>query len=103
MANTSRPDGKWLQTSTKAHWLNYATIIADNEFTGNEHIQLQAEIRNKVAAAANTLSEHNIKIFNIYTMKDHDPNNWDTIHRIAIGFEHEEDLMLAKLILKCNV
>ena len=103
MANNNTLHGKWLETDSKVHWLNYATITAHDEFTGNEHIQLQAEIRTKVAAAAATLSEHNIKIFNIYTMKDNDPHNWDTIHRIAIGFEHKEDLMLAKLILKCNV
>ena len=96
-------DGQWRQTDSKAHWLNYATILQPDDADGNDHMQLQAEIRSKISEAAAILEQHNIKIFNIYTMKDHDPRTWDTAHRIAIGFEYKEDLMLAKLVLKCNV
>jgi len=103
MAMSKVLDGKWLQTDSKAHWLNYATILQCDDADGNYYIQLQAEIRSKISEAAAILEQHNIKIFNIYTMKEHDPRTWDNIHRIAIGFEHKEDLLLAKLILKCNV
>jgi len=97
------PDGKWVQTDTKTYWLNYATILSHDDLTGNDRIQLQGEIRTRIAEAAHIMSEHNIKLFNVYTMQDNDPKTWDTIHRIAIGFEHAEDLMLAKMILKCEV
>ena len=102
MAMTTGLDGPWLK-GKHAYWLNYATIMQQEDFTGNEYIQLQADIRAKIGEASVILKEHNIEIFNIYTMKDHDPRMYDTIHRIAIGFEHKEDLMLAKMILKCNV
>ena len=96
------PNGAW-QQNKHAHWLNYATVVQQPDFTGNEYIQLQNDIRTKVSDAASVLKEHNIEIFNIYTQQSHDANYFDTIYRIAIGFEHSEDLLLAKLILKCNV
>lgn len=96
------PNGAWMQ-DRHSHWLNYATILQQADFTGNEFIQLQDAIRAKVAEASAILKEHNIDIFNIYTMETHDPNTYETMYRIAIGFEHGEDLLIAKMILKCNV
>ena len=99
----TQQDGAWLK-GKHAHWLNYAKILHPDDFSGNEHIQMQDAIRAKISEAAGILKEHNIEIFNIYTMKDsHNAATYETIHRIAIGFEHKEDLLLAKLILKCSV
>jgi len=98
----THPTGKWLKDK-HAHWLPYATVVQQEDFTGNEYIQLQDDIRAKIAEAAAILKEHKIEICNIYTEKMYDPRMYDTIHRIAIGFDHEEDLMLARMILKCNV
>lgn len=97
------PNGRWVQTDATTHWLNYATLLSHDDADGSDHMQLQREIRTRIAEAAHILSEHNIKLFNVYTMQDHDHHTWDTVHRIAIGFEHAEDLMLARMILKCNV
>jgi hypothetical protein len=97
------PDGPWVKTTDKVHWLNYATVVQQSDFTGNEYIQLQNDIRAKVAEASSILKEHNIEIFNVYTMQALDTNMYDTVYRIAIGFAHKEDLVLAKMIIKCNV
>jgi len=95
------PNGAWIQDK-HTHWLKYATVVQQADFTGNEYIQLQDDIRAKVAEASAILKEHNIEIFNIYTMQMQDPKLYETVYGIAIGFEHGEDLLIAKLILKCN-
>jgi len=97
------PNGAWIQDKKHTHWLNYATVVQQADFTGNEFIQLQDDIRAKVAEASAILKEHNIEIYNIYTMQSLDTDHFDTVYRIAIGFEHGEDLLIAKMILKCNV
>jgi hypothetical protein len=102
MAMITQIDGPWLK-GKPAHWLNYSMVIQQDDYTGNDYIQLQDDIRAKITEAATILKEHNITIFNIHTEKMLDSNKYDTIHRIAIGFEQKEDLMLAKMILKCNV
>ena len=101
MSKDSLPQGKWLRKKTD-HWLRYKKFHVFSDATGNEHIALQAELREAMREAAEILDQHDIPIANIYSENVLDHTMYDNVYRIAIGFESKEDLAMAKLVLKAD-
>jgi hypothetical protein len=98
---TELPDGVWFQNVGSPYWLIYKKFHHYDDISGSEYIELQQNIRDAVGEVANQLQEHDIKIVNVSTHKFLDPH-YSWVHGIAIAFETREDLVMAKLLLKCD-
>jgi hypothetical protein len=48
------------------------------------------------------LQEHHIKVVNAQTGEMFDHRSFERVYKLALGFESREDLVMAKLVLKCN-
>lgn len=101
------------------HWLTLKNFGYDSDINGNEFIQLQTEIRAYVNGITQQLKEHNILIAKVeehqqmssadvcsrrQQLAAGDVSNQYAFDNICvdIAFSSREDLVLAKLILKCH-
>jgi hypothetical protein len=104
MAGLNRmPDGPWVKEPRSHHWLPFKKIPYYSDITGTEFIELQKNIREVVIReAVDVLHEHGIEIINVATQQIHDHKTYSDIMGVAIAFKSKEDLVMAKMILKCD-
>jgi hypothetical protein len=95
------PLGKWNDHDTK-FWLRYKQYLLIDDSSGNCYIELQKELRESITQAREILDQHAIPISNIYSEEMLDRNFYDRKYCIAIGFATQADLVMAKLVLKCD-
>jgi hypothetical protein len=48
------------------------------------------------------LQEHKIEVVNAQTGEMYDHRSFERMYKLAIGFGCKEDLVMAKLVLKCD-
>lgn len=102
ITNPRLPQGKWDKTTTNDHWLVYRKFSIFDDASGSEHIQLQKDLRDAISEARGILEEHKINIQNVYTEEFMDWKNYGKTFGVALAFSCKEDLIMAKLVLKCN-
>jgi hypothetical protein len=96
------PIGPWRTDIKTRHWLVYKTFVSYDDDSGNDYIQLQQLIRVTFQQAAAELQEHKIEVVNAQCEEMFDALNFGKVHKLAIGFSCREDLVMAKLVLKCE-
>ncbi len=84
------------------YWLPIKKFGYADDISGHEFIQLQSEIREFAANIRAQLVEHDITVANIATQQQMDYRALGSKVAVAIGFKTKEELVLAKLILKCD-
>ena len=73
-----------------------------DDMTGSDWIQLRQDCINLAAKMQAQLEEHNVKVADVYINDTYNHMTYEKVYKVAIGFESQEDLVMAKLILKCN-
>ena len=103
MAGLNRiPDGPWINEPKSHYWLPYRKIPYYSDITGSEFIELQKNIREIVGEVADILREHGIEVINIATQQIHEHRTYSSVIGVAVAFKSKEDLVMAKMILKCD-
>ena len=85
------------------HWLYYQDIVLYDDATANEYIELRESIRVLGRAVQQELDPHGIKIVDVRVEEGYDHRSFERIHRVAFGFASQEDLAMAKILIKCHV
>jgi len=96
------PIGPWRTDIKTNHWLVYKTFVTYDDDGANSYIQLQQHMRLTLQQAIAELEEHKISVVNAQSGEMFDPRSFETVYKLAIGFECREDLVMAKLVLKCD-
>lgn len=105
MANATHrgiPVGPWRTDIKTSHWLVYKTFVSYDDDSGNDYIQLQQLIRVTFQRVVAELRDHKIEVVNAQSAEMYDALNFGKVHKLAIGFSCREDLVMAKLVLKCD-
>lgn len=100
--NTTLPVGNWNKNVKTEHWLVYKKFSIYDDHTGSEFMQLQTDLREAIGEARDILLEHRVPIQNVYTEEFMDHRNYGKTYGVALGFSCKEDLVMAKLVLKCD-
>lgn len=100
--NRGIPIGPWRTDVKTSHWLVYKTFVSYDDDSGNDLIQLKQHIRVIFQQAVAELQEHKIEVVNAQCAEMFDALNFGNVHKLAIGFSCREDLVMAKLVLKCD-
>jgi hypothetical protein len=100
--NRGLPEGPWRTDIKTSHWLVYKTFVSLDDDSANDYILLQQHIRLTVQQATAELKEHHIQVVNAQTGEMFDPRSFERVYKLALGFESREDLVMAKLVLKCE-
>lgn len=93
------PVGPWRPDLKTDHWLAYKTFAS---YDDDDYISLQQHIRATFQQVAAELQEHKIDVVNVQCAEMFDPRSFERIYRLAIGFGCREDLVMAKLVIKCE-
>ena len=96
------PNGPWRNDVKTDNWLVYKTFVSYDDDSGNDLIQLKQHIRAVLQQAIAELQEHKIEVVNAQTGEIWDPRSFERVYKLAIGFGCREDLVMAKLVLKCE-
>jgi hypothetical protein len=96
------PAGPWRNDVKTDHWLVYKTFVSYDDDSGNDFIQLKQHIRAVLQQAVAELQEHNIEVVNAQTGEMYDHRSFERVYKLAIGFSCREDLVMAKLVIKCD-
>jgi len=83
----------------KKHYIVLSRYCVLDDDTGTEIMQMRRRIREDVCRANEILQEHHINIKHV-----HEQNAWDhtmmgNTHGVALEFESQEDLVMAKLLI----
>lgn len=101
MAMSNRlPVGPWRSDLKTQHWLAIKTFVSYDDDTGNERILLMQHMQAVLQRVVSNLQEHKIEIVNAQCGDMFDPRSFETVYRLAVGFSCQEDLVMAKLVLK---
>lgn len=100
--NRGLPIGPWRSDVKTSHWLPVKTFVSYDDDSGNDLIQLRQHIRVVFQQLAAELQEHKIDVVNAQCAEMFDPRSFERIYRLAIGFGCQEDLVMAKLVIKCE-
>jgi hypothetical protein len=100
--NSRFPHGKWDKNTKTDHWLVYKKFSIFDDASGGEYVQLQQDLRNAITEARDILDEHKVPIQNVYTEEMMDYKNFGKMFGVALGFACREDMIMAKLVLKCE-
>lgn len=100
--NRGIPIGPWRTDIKTNHWLVYKTFASYDDDSGNDIIQLKQHIRVIFQQAVAELQEHKIEVVNAQCAEMYDALNFGKVYKLAIGFACREDLVMAKLVLKCD-
>ena len=95
-------DGPLRKDIKTDHWLVYKTFHLYDDSTGNEFIQVREEIARTMSEATEELRNHGIEIVNAWCQEGYDHRSFDRTYKVAIGFSCKEDLVMAKLLIKCD-
>lgn len=96
------PVGPWRTDIKTNHWLVYKTFLSHDDDSGSDYIQLQQHIRVIFQQAVAELQEHKIDVVNAQCAEFFDHRMYEKVYKLAIGFACREDLVMAKLVLKCD-
>jgi len=99
------PIGPWHTNVKTNHWLHLTTFALDLDMSGNEYVLLLKHIRETIEAVATELHKHNIEIVNAHCAETYDWPSMrrnERVYKVSIGFGNHEDLVIAKLALKCS-
>ena len=96
------PVGPWRTNVKTSHWLPVKTFVTYDDDTGNERILLMQHMQAVLQQVATDLKEHKIEIVNAQCGNMFDPRSFETVYKLAVGFGSREDLVMAKLVLKCE-
>lgn len=96
------PVGPWRTDVKTNHWLHIDTIASYDDMSGNERVLMLTHIRETIQTAVSQLQEHHIEIANAQCAEMYDSRSFESVYKVAIGFSCREDLVMAKLVLKCN-
>ena len=99
--NKGIPAGPWRTDIKTAHWLVYKTFVSYDD-SGNDYIQLQQHMRLTLQQAIGELQEHKIEVVNAQCGDMFDARSFEKVYKLALGFGCREDLVMAKLLLKCD-
>lgn len=103
MAGLDRiPDGPWDKLTKSHYWLPFKKIPYYSDFSGNEYIELQKNIREMLGEVINTLKEHGIEVVNVATQQHFHAQSFSEVMSVAIAFKSREDLVMAKMLVKCD-
>jgi hypothetical protein len=91
------------RTYNSKHWLYYQDFYFYDDATGSEYIQLREAIRQTAIAVQEELDPHGIRIADVRVEEGYDHRSFERIHRVAFGFASQEDLAIAKILIKCHV
>jgi hypothetical protein len=84
------------------HWLVYKSFGIVDENSGNEFIQVREEIGRAISEATDQLRAHGIEVANAWCQDMYDHRSFERLYKVAIGFASKEDLVMAKLVIKCE-
>ena len=100
--NKGMPIGPWKSDVKTDHWLVFKTFISYDDDSGNDLIQLKQHIRAVLQQAVAELQEHKIEVVNAQTGEMYDHRSFEKVYKLALGFGSREDLVMAKLVIKCE-
>jgi hypothetical protein len=100
--NRSLLEGPWCTDIKTHHWLVYKTFVFLDGTRANDYTLLHQHILINLQQVAAELQEHHIKVVNAQTGEMFDHRSFERVYKLALGFESREDLVMAKLVLKCN-
>jgi hypothetical protein len=100
--NKGMPIGPWKSDVKTDHWLVFKTFISYDDDSGNDLIQLKQHIRAVLQQAVAELQEHKIEVVNAQTGEMYDHRSFEKVYKLALGFGCREDLVMAKLVIKCE-
>jgi hypothetical protein len=96
------PIGPWRTDIKTAYWLMYKTFMTSDDDSGNDVIRLNQHMRVMLQQAVGELQQHKVNVVNAQCEEMFDPKSYVKVRKLALGFECREDLVMAKLLLKCD-
>jgi hypothetical protein len=84
------------------HWLVYKSFGITDDASGNDFIQVREEIGRAISEATDQLHVHGIEVANAWCEEMYDHRSFERLYKVAIGFYSKEDLVMAKLVIKCE-
>jgi len=92
----------WMGKQKCSHVLPYKKFCLYDDADGNNHISVMRDIQKIAAEVNDIISPHGFRVDDVYTEEYNDTKNYGKVFSVAIGFNCIEDLVMAKLLLKCD-